>query len=756
MLSTKQTSWLAGVILTCIIPSTYAKGIPGKPTTEEALLTQTPMPHMPLTLPPSSEQAKYNLPSSKKPRLDLMEPKARQRYLEKNKNTMAVTPSCQNMDTLANYNGDALADYIVNLPDYECHYGLFSLNAMQAAKVYSTSNFNALANRFAQEARIYNGNDIKLVNLLIYLRAGYYLASNNVIPTPSASLLTTLRMPIKQLVDGDTLFIDNIKGPSTARETLTLITNMFDEAYYLNSMKKLVVRYTNSVNNPHAVDTLRQSTAAAGFTGVLTVFYYAHFRNESRFLLQNDISYPTILNDFVVNNKSALLNTDIAYQLSDTTREAFRFLQYPMLRANIKPMVNNILATTSMTGTDSDLWLAAAMSVKYNDGANCADYGTCNFETKLADAVLTHTYTCSPSIRIRSQELTVDQMQTSCGQMQTEESFFHDMLQTNRTPVANDVNTTLEVVVFNDYPNYNKYASAIFGINTNNGGMYLEGEPNVPGNQARFIAHEASWLRPVFQIWNLKHEYVHYLDGRFDMYGDFTLSTNKPTVWWIEGLAEYISKENDNQEAINTARTGTYLLSQIYGNTYSMADYVTRAYPWGYMATRFMFENHRNDVDALLTKFRIGDYDGYQTYMNYIGNRYDAEFAQWVTTATTSGTPPMPGNPTLPTCSHPYYLGKNCAITGWSSSNQSYAYIMLPNGAKNLKLWTSGDSGDVDMYLALDRYPTKISYDASSTTVGNNENIALPTPVAGHWYYIVLNAKQPFSGVSLNATYDSP
>jgi hypothetical protein len=30
-------------------------------------------------------------------------------------------------------------------------------------------------------------------------------------------------------------------------------------------------------------------------------------------------------------------------------------------------------------------------------------------------------------------------------------------------------------------------------------------------------------------------------DGRFDMEGDFAAATAKPTVWWIEGIAEYLS-----------------------------------------------------------------------------------------------------------------------------------------------------------------------------------------------------------------------
>ena len=170
-----------------------------------------------------------------------------------------------------------------------------------------------------------------------------------------------------------------------------------------------------------------------------------------------------------------------------------------------------------MTGKDNALWLAAAEAVKYYDAANCADYGTCNFETLLANAILQQKYACSPTIRIRAQQMNPDQMQSSCALLQTEEAYFHQMLQTGQIPVANDYNTSLEVVVFDDYDNYNKYASVIFGINTDNGGVYEEGNPALVGNQARFIAHEASWLRPTFSVWNLEHEYVHYLDGRFDM-----------------------------------------------------------------------------------------------------------------------------------------------------------------------------------------------------------------------------------------------
>lgn len=718
---------------------------------EQARQTQAQAPRVRQVLPPTPEQAKFNLTPTRKARTDLG-------LHSSAKNALAslATPACQDMNQLATYSGSALADYLVNLPDYECHYGLFSLSTSQAATIYSSANFSAVANRFVQEAASYRADNIKLVNLLIYLRAGYYLASGNTIPAPAASLTTTLRPAINQLLSGSQLFAENAAGPSTAGETLKLITNMNDELYYLPAMKTLIARYTNSSSNPNAARALLGNSAAGGFTGVLTVVFYGHYRSGAANVLSNNANMASLLNDFVVQNKGTLLGSNAAYQLTDALNEAYRFMQYPTLLPTIKPMVQSVLANSSMTGSDNDLWLAAASSVKYYDNARCLDYGTCNYEARLADVILKTSYTCSPTLRIRAQDMTGEQLQQSCDRMASDETYFHRMLQTKNKPVPDDQNSSLEVVVFDDYSNYDKYARAIYGIDTNNGGMYLEGDPAAAGNQARFIAHEASWLRPAFQVWNLQHEYIHYLDGRFDLRGDFSASIAKPTVWWIEGLAEYLSLKNVNQAALDVGKTGTYPLSTIFGNTYSMSDYVTRAYRWGYLAARFMVEKHRADVDQALVYFRAGNYDAYQTYMNNIGRRYDSEFAAWAQTATTAGEPPLPttSEPTLPSCgSSNGQLGKNCSIGNLASTSQAYAYILLPSGAKNLRLYTTGGSGDVDLYVARGYYPSTSHYDLASTNTGNSESVSIASPTSGQWYYITLRAKQPFSGVSLNASY---
>lgn len=716
---------------------------------------QAPAPHARLNLPPTLQQQKYQVQPSSRPRLDLLPPSMRAAH-KAQMSVKALTPGCQDMNILAAQNSSTIADYVANLPDYECIYGAFSVNAGLAAQIYSPANLNAVANRFVQEAATYNSSNIRLVNLTLYFRAGYYLASGGTMSAIPDSIQASLRPAIKQLAEGAPLFAPNAAGPTTAGEMLTLVTNMHDEAYYLNSMKTVLARFTNSSSAPTAANGLLDPNASGGFTSMLNIFFNAHSRPDALPALQSDPSYATALYNFVKTDKSSLINSNVSYQLDQTANEAFRFMQYPALFATVKPMVQDTLATSTMTGKDNALWIDAAQAVEFYDSSNCAQYGTCNFQDALAKQILSKTYTCpDTSVHLRTEELTPDQAAQSCTLLANEKPFFLSMVTSNGTPVANDNDTSLEVIVFSNNAEYDKYSPIFFGNDTNNGGIYLEGDPSVVGNQSRFIAFEADWLRPTFSVWNLGHEYIHYLDGRFDMYSDFTTENQVPVVWWLEGLAEYMSLKNNDQTAIDAAKTGQYKLSTILQNTYSMSDYQNRAYYWGYMSVRFMYERHPEVVATILPKFRVGDYTGYNAYMNSLGTRFDAEFASWAQTATTAGTPPIPNQPPpLPACSSSSQLGKNCSIANFASNGQAYAYILLPSGAKNLKVWTSGGSGDVDLYMSLNGYPTTSAFNYSSATPGNSESISIAKPTSGHWYYILLNARQPFSGVSISASYE--
>ncbi|MBI2380709.1 MAG: collagenase [Gammaproteobacteria bacterium] len=660
---------------------------------------------------------------------------------------LTASADCRDAAGFRAVSGTALADYLESLPELQCTYGLFSLTAEDAAAIYSTGNFLAVAERLQARAAGYAATGRAVANLVLYLRAGYYDAlSREVLPEPPASVRDSIRIGVARLLDNPALFIPNPDAGSTAGETLTLTTNTHDEAYYLPRLKGQVQRYTNRAAAPAAVDALKSWEASSGYTGVLSAIYLSHYRPEGRAIAESDGSYAQVLFDFAQANKAALLGTDYAYQLKDSLNEALRYMQYPAHFAASKARVKTILAENSLNGPGADLWLTAAGAVKYYDGANCAEYGTCNYEQQLADTVLPLRHECGATLRIRAQDMTVEQLQQSCQILAAEEGYFHRMLKTQNRPVANDNNQALEVVVFDDYANYQRYAGVIYDIATDNGGMYLEGNPADPSNQARFIAHEASWLRPTFSVWNLEHEYVHYLDGRYDMAGDFARGVSQPTVWWIEGVAEYLSLKNDNQKAIDAAKAGTYALSTIFGNTYGMSDYTNRAYRWGYMAVRYMVEKHRDVVDASVAKFRADDYEGYWSAMQALGTGHDADFAAWVQTATTAGTPPEPG------CGYPndQVIDPSCARTDLAASALRWYYVFVPVGTTRLTVKTSGGTGDADLYVKRDGWPSRNSYDRRSVGWTNAETIAIDQPTGGAYYHIAVDAWSAYQGLSLS------
>ncbi|MFG2818676.1 collagenase [Kitasatospora sp. NPDC048365] len=250
-----------------------------------------------------------------------------------------------------------------------------------------------------------------------------------------------------------------------------------------------------------------------------------------------------------------------------------------------------------------------------------------------ADAYLPVNYTCSSTLRIKAQQMTTTQLQSTCRSLAGQDAYFHNVVKDTGQPVANDRNTSLEVVVFSSGSEYRRLAGYLYGANTGAGGQYMEGDPSAYGNQARFVTYRDD-TASTFTIKNLNHEYTHYLDGRFDMYGDWTANTSTPTLWWIEGLAEYVSYGylgKWNAWAGGVASQQTYALSTLFDTTQQNDQ--DRIYAWGYLAVYYMLENHPADVAKVLGHYRTGNWQAARTYLKQtIGTSYDADFRRWLLT----------------------------------------------------------------------------------------------------------------------------
>lgn len=689
-------------------------------------------------------QAAPTVPTNDLPPISASKDKLRKPYADVAPQRVQSLAACAVSD-FTSRTGAALVQFI-RTSDLSCVNTLYSLTGADANGAFRESQMVSVANALRDP---YPGNNSTGFDRLVaYLRAGYYVHWYNeaAVGPYGPALQTAIRAGLDAFFANPRSQDVNDANGAILSEAVILIDSAEENARYLFVVKRLLNGYNAGYHSYWYMVNAVNS--------VYTVLFRGHQVPAFVTAIQADRSTLDTLYSFAANHLS-LLGTEHSYLTSNAGRELARFLRHASLQSIVRPLARGLLNLSAITGPTAPLWVGIAEMTASYDNANCAYYDTCNLAARLAAAVLPISYACGTTIRIRAQQMTSTELSASCTSMRNQDAYFHGVAN-DPGPVAGDNNTMLEVVVFDSSDDYQTYAGAMFGIDTNNGGMYLEGNPSAPGNQPRFIAYEAEWLRPAFEIWNLNHEYTHYLDGRFNMHGDFTSGVSTPTIWWIEGFAEYISYSYRNltyTAAIAEAGKQTYSLSTLFDTTYSHDT--TRVYRWGYLAVRYMLQSHPADMATLLGYYRAGNWSAARTFLtSSIGTRYNSDWSAWLTRCAAGDC--GAGTPSLPECtgSDVRALGRNCQRSNLSTSagNYKYLYIYLPAGVSQLRLASSGGTGNCDLYYNAATWATTSAYTQRSTTSGNNETLTVTNPSAGY-RYISLHGVTACSGVTVKSEY---
>ncbi|WP_406340328.1 collagenase [Streptomyces sp. NBC_00648] len=522
--------------------------------------------------------------------------------------------------------GSALVAF-VQASTTDCVNTLFALTGTDARNAFREAQMVTIANAFQNTARTYPGdNSTHVWQLVLFLRAGYYVQFNHASDVgPYGATLSSATEAALDTFFASPHFMDVSSANGDVMGEVIILTDSADEqARYLKTYQKVLNGYNSTYDAYWSMDT--------AVNDVFTPIFRGHWNPAFLKAVTADPSLIDTLGAFAHNHRDKLNDTWF-YLASNAGTETARFLDTPALQAKVRPLAKGLLGDSAITGATAPLWVGVAAMTDTYDKTQCSYYGTCDFVGRLTAAALPITYRCDAAHTFRAQSLTSAALTAACTSLQGQDAYFHGIVK-DSGPVADDHNTNIEIVTFASPKDYRTYSGWIFGNSTDNGGEYLEGDPADPANQARFLSYVKS-VGDGFpgDIWNLNHEYTHYLDGRYDMAGDFEAGEAVPDIWWIEGFAEYVSysyRGLPDTEAIADAAQHTYALSTLWESTYANSD-LTRTYPWGYLATRYMIEKHPADVQNMLAKFRAGDYaGGYAVYHTGIGTRYDADFTTWL------------------------------------------------------------------------------------------------------------------------------
>ncbi|MFE6871074.1 collagenase [Kitasatospora sp. NPDC057692] len=551
----------------------------------------------------------------------------------------AAAASCTPAD-FASRTGTALVSY-VKAATPECIGSLFLLaGGPYASALFRQSQMTTMADAFQGAAASYPGdNSAGTWQVVLYLRAGYYVHEKDAahVGPYDASLTAAVTRGLDAFVAGPHFADATDANAPVAAEVLILTDSADLQHRYLNTYRQVLAGYNNSYNTSRKLLNLVNSAFTPLDRGHQNAAYGAAVAAD-----------PGIVDTLAAftRDHGDLLGTDTYYLASNAGIELARYLAYPALRAKVRPLVKGLLDSSSITGPTAPLWVGAGFTASSFDEGQCSFYGVCDLPRRLAEAALPITHTCNATLTLRAQDLTAAELAAVCADLKGEDAFFHNLVRDNG-PVPGQYESSVQVVVFASQADYRTYAGPIYGANTSNGGITLTGIPSDPANQPVSIMYRHPDENGfTARIWNLNHEYAHALDARYDFKGDFYDQTSVPNLWWLEGVAEYVSytyRGVTDTNAVAQAPKRAYALSTLFQSTYLNSD-VVRTYHWGYLAARFMIERYPSVVQTMLYYFRTGNYAQGYAYYNGIGTRYDAGFTSWLDSCAadlclTAGTP---------------------------------------------------------------------------------------------------------------------
>lgn len=627
--------------------------------------------------------------------------------------------------------------------DYECMRTWFSPSLEQADVVFSTMSVSRITGGLKKAIEAYKGTKEQAQQIYYlgeFIKAAYKnrhdTFAKKLQPFPpelSVDIANTIQQFLRSpyaLTEGREqqealasmlIVVDSIRQLAIAAPDVFAILDSFSadksDSYY----------YRKAINNIFVAMAGHSQTKA---------FYD---------VIESDSSYIHRLSSFITNNEWAI-GTDSEQLLGNAARELARLVKTEDAETKkvVVDTLDSLLKRYPLGGKSDRIWVGIAEMVDAYASDYLEQLGLSNSKSVLKQRIMTFSYDCRGPARILAQEMTEAQAITSCETLNLKEDDFHQTVNTGYQPVADDHSDSVDVIVFKTKSDYSTYSSFLFDNTTNNGGQFLERDPSKQGNVPRFVAYQNGWDDD-FSILNLEHEYVHYLDGRFNQYGDFHDTMREGSiVWWLEGFAEYMHYKEGYNAALVLGKEKTHTLADVFSTNYS--DGLNRVYRWGYLAVRFMIEKHPEDVTELLGYSRTGQYKEWVKLLERLGPAYNTEFHSWLDEVTKDIDDSDISQPKPKEKPKKIELNTSIQVNGKKFSETLF-FVDVSESYNQLEVSISG-TGDADLYACYDKVCHYFEYEWSNYTHGSNETISIPKNEDGSikmgQYYFSISGREEF------------
>ncbi|MGW4505103.1 collagenase [Streptomyces sp. NPDC004436] len=425
---------------------------------------------------------------------------------------------------------DFLADPAV-LAD-GCLRGLIWTWDARLAPVMSDAHVQAVSRRISGLAAAHDGrNSSHLEEMFTYLHAvAYHDYSRTEIDVTDAPTVDAMRRAIADFGAAARTFDVTPSNARTLREALYAGSAPGLRQHQLGLITKVLA----TMDPAHPATHHDSAWAGAALAGLSVSYLGVYPGNQDagfHAAVAADPSYRATFKAFA--GYTHLKDTANAWVVRDALSEYARFGQVEGLRGQVVADLGGMLEPVKAAfGAGSEPWAKVVSWLNFYEA--CKPYGVCKEDIEKQLFPYTYTYD-NGAIRVRTglDRATVDQLYYASKQVKAQ---YHRVLGTDQ-PLAGDPNSTLNIVLYGSRADYVNYHPILTGYDTNNGGIYIENGATFYTYQRRVPQDSSLTLEELF-----RHEYTHYLNGRFAVpgfFGEGPWYEGDRTTAMDEGTAEF-------------------------------------------------------------------------------------------------------------------------------------------------------------------------------------------------------------------------
>ncbi|MEU4948022.1 collagenase [Streptomyces lavendulae] len=489
------------------------------------------------------------------------------------------------------------------------------------APVMSDAHVQAVSRRISALAAAHDGrNSSHLEEMFTYLHAVvYHDYSRSEIDVTDAPTVDAMRRAIADFGDAAHTFDVTATNARTLREALYAGSAPGLRQHQLGLIKRVLA----TMDPSHPATNLDAGWAGAALSALSVNYLGVYPGNQDAAFhsaVAGDAAYRATFKAFA--GYTHLKGTANAWVVRDAISEYGRFGQVDGLKDQVVADLGAMLAPLKSTfGTEP--WAKAVSWLNLYEA--CKPYGVCKEDIEKQLFPNTYTYD-NGGIKVRTalDRATVDQLYYASKQVKTQ---FHRVIGTDQ-PLAGDTNTTLNIVLYASRADYENYHPLLTGYGTNNGGIYIENGATFYTYQRRVPQDSSLTLEELF-----RHEYTHYLNGRFAVPGSFGQGPwyeGDRTTAMDEGTAEFFDgSTRDNGIAVrkslvrgvinDTSGGGPRMsVQQLLNATYDGDGF--RFYNYAGTFFEFLWTEKPSLLREMYGHLRANDVAGYDAWRNRMGS----------------------------------------------------------------------------------------------------------------------------------------